>query len=128
MINFGQMQKYFTKHFYKDLMSIGRKGSITSDEGWEVPINPTEPIYTDIPCSVSIKTFDTAQEKVEKVNEVLTVYKVFCSPTVDLKSGDYISLTIRDSRGNTLEETKGIAAEPMYYESGIECIVNIVKW
>ena len=129
-INFGVMNDICNKAFRKDRMDIGRKGTITDEDGWEVEISPTEPIYKDVPCLIEGKSeaSDMPDTTNQPTNPIITTFRIYCDKNADIKNGDYITMKTCDVDGTILEIQTGIAAEPMQFLSGTEFLVGVAKF
>lgn len=128
LIDFSPLGIIASSFFDKDKMDIGRKGNITSDDGWEIEINPINPIYSDVPCHIEPLSTDNPDTGTVNTMPIITSFKVFCNYDIDVKNGDYITLKTCDNSGTILSVQKGIAGEPSQYVKRIEFIVGIQKW
>lgn len=128
LINFSVLTDIFKNSLDKDLIDVGRKGTITTPDGWESEIDPKVPLYTDIKCHIEPNSIDNPDVGNTPSKPVITSFMVYCAPDVDVKNGDYITLKTRDSFGNILEIQTGIAGEPKQYSSRIEFSVGVYKW
>ncbi len=126
-INFAVLSNIFEKYLDVDKIDIGRKMSITTEDGWETETDEKDPLYVDIPCHIESNTMDNPNLANEPTNPIITSFTVYCKNTVDIQNGDYITLKICDVNGNILDIKTGIAGEPRTYQSRIEFSVGVIK-
>lgn len=128
LIDFSVLGNIFQDALDKDRIDIGRKGTITTPDGWETELDPKIPLYEDIKCHIEPASIDNPDVGNEPSKPVITSFTVYCPPTTDVKNGDYITLKTCDVNGNILEVQTGIAGEPKQYTSRIEFSVGVQKW
>lgn len=127
-IDFSSLASVFSQTLDKDAINIGRKMTITDEEGWEIETDPKTPLYEGIPCHIEPMAMDNPDLSNDPTNPVITSYTVFAPPTTDVENGDYITLIIREVDGRELSIVRGIAGEPRQYTSRIEFSVGVQEW
>lgn len=128
LIDFSVLTDIFSNTLDKDRIDIGRKTTITSEDGWEEETDPKIPLYEDVECHIQPITLDNPDVGNTPSKPVITSFLVHCKPTTDIKNGDYITLKTCNSNGDILEVQYGIAGEPKQYVSRIEFAVGVQKW
>lgn len=128
LIDFGIMRPIFSKYFDRDRIDIGRKATITTEDGWEEETDPRTPIYLDVPCHIEPISMDNPDVGNTPTKPVITSFKIFLPPLTDIKNGDYITMKFCDTDGNVLQIETGISGEPHQYASRLEISVGVMKW
>lgn len=128
LIDFSILGDMFQNALDKDRIDIGRKGTITTPDGWETELDPKIPLYEDVQCHIEPVSIDNPDVGNEPTKPVITSFMVYCPATTDVKNGDYITLKTCNVNGEVLEVQTGIAGEPKQYTSRIEFSVGVQKW
>ena len=126
--DFSIIQETLSDVFDSDIMSIGRKMTVTNPDGFEIETDPTIPLYENIPCHISFKTQDNPDVANDSTKPVIMSLEIYCDPMTDIQNGDYIKVQKRKADGTVLEEYTGIAGEPEQYQSRTVFNMGVSKW
>ena len=126
--DFSMIENVLSEIFDNDLISIGRKMTITDPDGFEVETDPTIPIYENVPCHIAFKSQDNPDVANDSTKPVIMSLTIYCNSMADIQNGDYINAQKRGADGTVLEEYTGIAGEPMQYQSRTVFNMGISKW
>jgi len=77
---------------FTDVMSIKRYIEQTNADGTTDSILPTQWLYTNIPCRLSFTGMERPNDSADDQVPIVLSPKIFCSVSVDIKPGDYISV------------------------------------
>jgi hypothetical protein len=106
---------------YTDLMTVYALESVTANDG------TTNNVISDIPtesgkCRLSYRKIDTPYQTDASGVLIQFEIKIICGPDVNIKAGDYIEISRRDS-GEELTTAKGYAGHPAKYGTHQEVIL-----
>ena len=119
MIDLSKYSNVFSQ-LYTDKLDIYRHTNSTNEDGTIKTKLPETPLYSSIPCRISFsRTIDLTTDKAINKLPIHLIPKVFCNTDVDIKAGDYLIIT----RKNT--QYKGIAGMPNVYESHQEISITV---
>lgn len=119
MIDLSQY-KGIVNQLFSDKLDIYRYTSSLNDDGTTKPSLPDTPLYSNIPCRISFsRTIDLTTDITVNKLPIHLIPKVFCDTSIDIKAGDYIVIT----RKNT--QYKGIAGKPNVYETHQEISLTV---
>lgn len=117
----ADLSKYVTK-IYRDRLSIIRYKAVENADGTTGQELDTSRELSDIPCHISVLKPDEANTASVDVDDVSARFKVFTSPSVNIRKGDrlrvdkYIGLTVKQSY-------EGKASDPVFYDVAQEIIL-----
>ena len=121
MNNISKYSKYLNP-IHLDKLTIHRYKEIKNDDGTTDEILSDDPSLVDISCRASILKEDEHNLRIEDINIINTKYKIFCSPDVDIRKGDTVTLKIIKNN-IVVDEFKGIASKPIKYNINQEFIL-----
>lgn len=127
MIDFSLLGNFSSLAFDTDLMDIRRREEELLETGETIEISPETPIYTDIPCHVSVNQGDKADTANNPTMPIVINITVYCNNDVDIKNGDYITMYIRNNNGETIQKYNGTAGEPLIYQGRIQVKIEVNK-
>ena len=110
---------------YKDRVDIYRTVKSEDDDNTTAISYDPEPLYTDVLCRLSFSSDDTGTDSDVDRNPVRFNPKLFCSPDVDLKAGDYVTIKRCDDNGGVIRTYSGMVADPSWYSTHQEAFVRI---
>lgn len=120
-MNLDQYKKY-SELLYSDKFTIQRYIDIENRDGSTGEGLDPNPVLIDIPCRISKVKLDEHNINIEDSNNKNIKLKIFCSPDVNVKKGDYI-IAKRIINGNEVQTIKAIASEPFIYNINQEFIL-----
>lgn len=101
--------------FYFDLFDINRRTKVVEADGSTKFSFPSEPLYSDVKCSISYKMIDNPNSEEVAKNPQVSIIEIFTDKNVDVVKGDTIVAHKYDWGGNLLKTYKGIANEAVVY-------------
>lgn len=110
---------------YTDKFSIIHKPKVKNADGSIGVSNIPVYKFFDVECRISVENDDEPNTDNEAYNPLGNIYKVFCSPDVEVLKGERIIAKKYDDNGNELQEFVGIASKPVKYVTHQEFIINL---
>ena len=116
--------KLFTL-LYDDWMDIFRTNAeLNSDDTTEISYAP-KPLYESVKCRISFSSDDSGADSEVDRNPVRFNPKLFCSPEVDLRAGDYVVVRRYADDGSVAATYEGVIALPSRYSTHQEALLRI---
>lgn len=123
-MNLSGMSKFLSV-LYDDRLDIYRTDKYqNSDESVDVFYQPS-PIYVDVKCRISFDSDDTGSDSEVDLHPVRNNPKLFMSPDVDIRAGDYVEVRRYDSNNRVMKTYKGMVSNPSWYSSHQEVFLRI---
>lgn len=110
-INFEPIGDAMTA-FDTDKMDIGRRQLIINPDGTTGEVEPTTPLYSDVPCHISFNSIDNPNPNTAPTRPIIEALTINCPVDIDLQNGDYITAYKLAYNGNVLETYTGVIGEP----------------
>lgn len=115
------LSKYVSK-IYNDRLTIIRYKAVENSDGTTGQELDTSSELVDIPCHISVLKPDETNTLSVDIDDVNARFKVFTSPSVNVKKGD--KLRVDKFVGHTLRQSyEGKASDPVLYDIAQEIIL-----
>lgn len=97
---------------YTDKLSIKRYQEVTNADGTTGIALSATPIYSNVACRISFGQSDNPDSGKDDSNPIYLQIKIFCSPTVDVRKGDILTVNRIGDEGEILKTYNGVANLP----------------
>ena len=111
--------------FDTDKMDIGRRTEIVNPDGTTGETSSDIPIYTDVPCHISINNVDNPDPNTAETRPIIQALTINCSLDVDLQRGDYITAYKLAYNGTVIETYRGVIGDPTSSMSRKSAIMQV---